>query len=185
MIQVVAWHYLSILYFLTYPKSDLGEVEKALLQFVAGPSYTFSHSGRPKIGHWLGRENDDSSGYLPLPRHINLYGLSKMRRRRGRELCCTRSPVPEHTFSTSGSLKIRINRGRESEDSRCCLSIFRHFIHSGLCKMRLGRVRGNIFTSGRWALRTKFRRLAIEKYDFREVEKPMIQEVSLHYVGIL
>ena len=48
--------------------------------------------------------------------------------------------------------------------------------------MRLGRGRESNVASGRRALRTHFRLLAIPKYDFSEVEKTMI---AWHYLGIL
>ena len=42
-IQDVAFHYLGILYFLAYPKCDLGEFDKAMLHVVDGP---FGHTFR-------------------------------------------------------------------------------------------------------------------------------------------
>ena len=59
-----------------------------------------------------------------------------------------------------------------------CLALTRHFILSGLSKMRLGRGREGNISSVRRALRTHFRLLAIQKYDFTDVKKAMIQGVA-------
>ena len=53
---------------------------------------------------------------------------------------------------------------------------------SGPYKIRLGAC--NV-ASGRRSLRTRFRLLAITKYDFSEVEKSMIECVVSHKLGIL
>ena len=61
-----------------------------------------------------------------------------------------------------------------------CVALTRHIILPGLTKMRLGRGRKSNVASGRRALRTHFRLLAIPKYDNREVEKTIIQWVAWH-----
>ena len=140
MIQGVVLLYLGILYSLAYRKCDLGEVEKQYSNWSLDISYTFSHSYCPKIRLWLGRECDDSIGYVVLTRHIVHFVLSKMRRLQCRESYAARSRQDLSThFRLLAFREYDFSKVRESDDSRVSLALPRHSLLSGLSKMRLGR----------------------------------------------
>ena len=94
-----------------------------------------------------------------------------------RNECSKWSPDPSYTFSHLDCPNTRLYLIRVSNNSSGCLALTRHIKLSGLSKMRLRRSRESNVASGRRALRTNFRLLAIPKYDFSEVEKAMIQGV--------
>lgn len=82
-----------------------------------------------------------------------------------------------YKFSPSGNPKIRLYQGRESDDLMGCLALLYFLVYP---KLRLRRGRECNVRSGRRALRTHFRFLAIPKYDFSDFEKVMMQWVAWH-----
>ena len=76
---------MGILYFLAFPKCNLGDVEKAMMQVVPGPFVTIFVFRLFQIRLLRGLETDDWMGCVALTRHIILPGLYKIRLRRSRE----------------------------------------------------------------------------------------------------
>ena len=89
-----------------------------------------------------------------------------------------------HIFVFWSSQNATLARSRKQWFNRLP-ALTRHFILTGLSKLRIGRGRKSNVASGRRGLRTYFLLLCISKYDFSEVEKTMIQGVAWHYLGIL